>query len=147
PGDAAKLVSAIDGAMEEGQSSTSFKGEEIPATPSSRAAVQNVADLEEEISRQTVESGTEKEPSAEPPTYFLKVGENFETLEYSRFTTATDRTAPFDPPPLPSCVRSTAKAHQVDAFAWLTEAWERKVPGLLLADDMGLGKTFQALTF
>src|SRR3546814_8504583 len=48
---------------------------------------------------------------------------------------------------LPQGLKSEPKPHQRDAFAWLAEAWGRKLPGVLLADDMGLGKTFQALMF
>src|SRR5690606_8223136 len=70
-----------------------------------------------------------------------------ETLEYSRIVGPSPTVAPFAPPAMPSSVRSSPKPHQVEAFAWMTEAWERKVPGVLLADDMGLGKTFEALTF
>ena len=39
------------------------------------------------------------------------------------------------------------KAHQLEGFAWLVEAWRSGWPGVLLADDMGLGKTYQALAF
>ena len=39
------------------------------------------------------------------------------------------------------------KAHQLEGFVWLVEAWRRGWPGVLLADDMGLGKTYQALAF
>ena len=147
PGEAEELVGAIDAAIERGQRSTFFKGEDVPANLASRDAVQNVANLETEISQHAAAGNDEKGPSAELPTYFLKVGENFETLEYSRLVGPSANAAPFAPPAMPSSVRSTPKPHQVDAFAWLTEAWERKIPGVLLADDMGLGKTFEALSF
>lgn len=39
------------------------------------------------------------------------------------------------------------KAHQLEGFDWLVEAWTAGWPGVLLADDMGLGKTYQALAF
>lgn len=39
------------------------------------------------------------------------------------------------------------KAHQIEGFDWLVEAWTSGWPGVLLADDMGLGKTYQALAF
>ena len=39
------------------------------------------------------------------------------------------------------------KAHQLEGFAWLVEAWRSGWPGVLLADDMELGKTYQALAF
>lgn len=147
PGEAETLLGAIDDAIEEGKPKTSFKGEDVPATPASRTAVKNVVDLEEEIARDGEQQGGNKEPSVALATFFLKVGENFETLEYSRLAPSPAGTQAFAPPSMPASVRSTPKPHQVEAFAWLTEAWERRMPGLLLADDMGLGKTFQALTF
>lgn len=147
PGEAAELLGKIDTAIHGAQQTTAFKGEDVPATPASRTAVKSVVDLEAEIAKDAPESGQEKEPPAELPTYFLKVGENFETLEYSRLNAHNADARDFIPPAMPAGVRSTPKPHQIEAFAWLTEAWDRKVPGLLLADDMGLGKTFQALTF
>jgi hypothetical protein len=147
PGDAEKLVVAIDTAIDRGERSTPFKGEAVPANPAARAAVQNIADLEVEIAHQATSGGDEKGPGAELPTYFLKVGENFETLEYSRLADPSAPEENFAAPAIPALVRSVPKAHQVDAFHWLVEAWSRKTPGVLLADDMGLGKTFEALTF
>jgi superfamily II DNA or RNA helicase len=43
--------------------------------------------------------------------------------------------------------RNKPKAHQLDGFTWLVQAWVQGWPGVLLADDMGLGKTYQALAF
>lgn len=37
--------------------------------------------------------------------------------------------------------RFTLRPHQVDASRKITNAWERKARGFLLADDVGLGKT------
>ena len=147
PGEAAVLLDKIDIAIKGGQTTTPFKGEDVPTTSASRTAVKGVVDLEAEIAKDAEENDLDEEPPAEIPTYFLKVGENFETLEYSRLAAKTKDSINFVPPALPACVRSSPKPHQVEAFAWLTEAWDQKVPGLLLADDMGLGKTFQALTF
>ena len=147
PGEAETLLGAIDDAIEGGKPKTTFKGGDVPATPASRTAVKSVVDLEAEIAQDGRQSSEEKEPPVALATYFLKVGENFETLEYSRLATSPAGAQEFAAAPMPTCVRSTPKPHQVEAFAWLTEAWEKHVPGLLLADDMGLGKTFQALTF
>ncbi|MFB0613981.1 DEAD/DEAH box helicase [Aurantiacibacter poecillastricola] len=147
PGEAEELLGKIDRAIDGGQKTTAFKGEDVPATPVSRTAVKSVVDLETEIANDTEKGSDNQELPAQLPTYFLKVGENFETLEYSRLTAQATDAVNFVPPPMPACVRSSPKPHQIEAFAWLTEAWDRKVPGLLLADDMGLGKTFQALTF
>lgn len=147
PGDAEKLVAAIDAAIDKGYRSAPFKGEAVPANPAARAAVQNIAHLEAEIALQATGDSDEKGPGTELPTYFLKVGENFEALDYSRLAGPFAHAENFEPPAIPALVRSVPKAHQVEAFCWLTEAWARKTPGVLLADDMGLGKTFQALTF
>src|SRR3546814_20445328 len=72
---------------------------------------------------------------------------NFEQLDYARLPRPTSAPEPFEVPALPQGLNSEPKPHQRDAFAWLAEAWGRKLPGVLLADDMGLGKTFQAPMF
>lgn len=147
PGEAGQLVSAIDAAIAAGQTTAPFKGTDVPANPASKAAATSLADLEGQIAEHSLQAAADREPSSELPTYFLKVGENFETLEYSRLAKGYESSEAFVPPPLPTSVQSKPKAHQIEAFAWLTEAWRRQTPGLLLADDMGLGKTFEALTF
>lgn len=147
PGEAQVLLEEIDRAIENGEKTVKFKGEDVPATPISRTAVQGVAELEAEITNGMGGNSEEQQLPANLPTYFLKVGENLETLEYTRLDSHPVEASQFAPPKMPTCVRSSPKPHQIEAFTWLTEAWSRKVPGLLLADDMGLGKTFQALTF
>ena len=72
--------------------------------------------------------------------------ENFEAVEYNRqFTPRTDC---LDASP-PECLNPgiTLKAHQLKGVEWLTEAYNRGFPGVLMADDMGLGKTLQSLAF
>lgn len=149
PGEARQVEKAIDDAIDQGKETASFRNEEIPATAEAKNAAKNIADLEDEIAKAAagLDAESEEEPKLELPTYFLKVGENFEELDYARLVDRAAAEQTFAPPSIPSGVRSTPKAHQTEGFAWLTEAWARKVPGLLLADDMGLGKTFQALTF
>ncbi|MBR6198720.1 MAG: DEAD/DEAH box helicase [Spirochaetales bacterium] len=39
------------------------------------------------------------------------------------------------------------KDYQKDGIAWMSEFYNKKSPGVILADDMGLGKTFQVLSF
>lgn len=37
--------------------------------------------------------------------------------------------------------------HQKEALSWMSDLWNKGVPGGLLADDMGLGKTIECLSF
>lgn len=147
PEDAATLHDTIEHAQQRGDTSVTYKGKEIPVTDEAKSAAKAVADVAYEQERMASIPLREAPAAFELPTYFLKVGENFETLEYSRISAPTKDGSQFEPPAIPQVVRSNPKPHQIEGFAWLAEAWHRGKPGILLADDMGLGKTFQALTF
>lgn len=147
-GEAETLAGQVEKAIEEGHESLVWREETIPANRATLQSALAIAALERQAS-QVSEDRTDFE-HFEPEkieTFFLQVGENFEQLDYARLPRPDVAAEPFDVPALPKGLRSEPKPHQLDAFAWLTEAWERKVPGVLLADDMGLGKTFQALMF
>ncbi|RNJ61804.1 MAG: ATP-dependent helicase [Porphyrobacter sp. IPPAS B-1204] len=147
PGDAEILVGDIETAIESGNETVAWRDESIPATTATLQATRGIADLEREIAAETSgrsQSETDREPVE---TYFLQVGENFEQLDYARLPRPQIAQEPFRVPTIPKGLKSEPKPHQCEAFAWLTEAWERRLPGVLLADDMGLGKTFQALMF
>ena len=147
PGEAETLASSVETAIEAGSETIAWRDEDIPATNATLQAARAIADLEQQIAS---ESGGQSpgEADREPiEIFFLQIGENFEQLDYARLPRSKSDSAPFNVPALPQGLKSEPKPHQVDAFAWLTEAWERKLPGVLLADDMGLGKTFQALMF
>lgn len=147
PEDAAMLLETIESAQECGKASIQYKGADIPATDAAKSAAKAVADVVYEQKRLDSIPRQEAPSALDLPTYFLKVGENFETLNFSKISASADTDSPFETPAIPEMVRSTPKPHQVEGFAWLTEAWHWGKPGLLLADDMGLGKTFQALMF
>ena len=147
PGEAETIADDVETAIEAGSETIAWHDENIPATLATLKAARAIADLERQIAS---ESGgpSPGEVDREPiEIFFLQVGENFEQLDYARLPRPKSDSAPFKVPALPQGLKSEPKPHQLDAFAWLTEAWERRLPGVLLADDMGLGKTFQALMF
>ena len=148
PGEAEKLACDVETAIDAGKETVSWAADEIPATPATLQAARAIANLEDEISRVREERAEfELSPTETAEIFFLQVGENFEQLDYARLPRPSAGVTSFELPELPDGMRSNPKPHQVQAFAWFAEAWERRLPGVLLADDMGLGKTFQALMF
>ena len=145
PEQARPLADQIAKARETGAPTVLFEGQEVPASAAAQSAAEALATLVYE--QEPLEPGRVNEPRPSIQTFFLKVGENFETLDYSRLAAQPIGSLPSEPPAFPTVVRSTPKPHQLEGYAWLTEAWRRGMPGVLLADDMGLGKTFQALAF
>lgn len=134
----------VDAAIAANQPSVMIAGVEVPATPATISAIDDLIAL--------FPNGPDpqpKEPSGPPPEVanklFLQVRDNLEDVEYAPLVRVETAAAP--PPSLPSGVRTILKPHQVEGFKWLTSAWRTQRPGALLADDMGLGKTLQALTF
>lgn len=144
--DAKQVVREVNAAMARGDESVWWKGESLPATAETCKSAESIAALEREVEAADSETVSHDEPPEPLQTFFLQVGQNFETLDYARLPRPEGITT-YVPPPLPGGIVSSPKPHQLDAFAWLTEAWSRKLPGVLLADDMGLGKTFQSLMF
>lgn len=147
PGEAEVIAAEVEKAINAGDDTINWQDETIPATHATLQSTRAIADLEHQIEAEMRGSPGSEVESDSTETFFLQVGQNFEQLDYARLPRPKAEAAPFVVPGLPEGLRSTPKQHQLAAFAWLTEAWERKIPGVLLADDMGLGKTFQALMF
>lgn len=147
PGEAEIIVGDVEKAINAGADTIDWRDETIPATHATLQSARAIADLEHQIEAEMRGSPGNEAESESTETFFLQVGQNFAQLDYARLPRPKAEAAPFVVPDLPEGLRSTPKQHQVAAFAWLTEAWERNIPGVLLADDMGLGKTFQALMF
>lgn len=78
---------------------------------------------------------------------FLTVRDNLEEVAFAPAIISPVTADNERPPALPKRLRTILKPHQEKGFHWLTRAFRRGQPGVLLADDMGLGKTLQALTF
>lgn len=147
PGEAEILVGNLETAIKAGDETVAWGDESIPATTATLQATRGIADLERQIAAKTGDQSPSELGREPVEIFFLQVGENFEQLDYARLPRPTSSPEPFEVPALPQGLKSEPKPHQRDAFAWLTEAWGRRLPGVLLADDMGLGKTFQALMF
>ncbi len=147
PGEAEVLAGSLETAIKAGDETVVWHDDKIPATPATLQATRGIADLERQIAAESghqPQSEQEREPTE---IFFLQVGQNFEQLDYARLPRPRLAPALFEIPAIPQGLKSEPKPHQRDGFAWLTEVWDRKLPGVLLADDMGLGKTFQALMF
>ena len=147
PGEAETIASEVETAIDAGKETIAWRDESIPATPTTLQAARAIADLEREIADEVEGRASDRTERESVDIFFLQVGENFEQLDYARLPRPDAELQDFDVPELPKGLRSEPKPHQVKAFAWFVEAWERRMPGVLLADDMGLGKTFQALMF
>ncbi len=147
PGEAEILAGDLETAIKAGDETVAWRDESIPATTATLQATRGIADLERQIAAKTGDQSPSEHERESVEIFFLQVGENFEQLDYARLPRPTSAPEPFEVPALPQGLKSEPQPHQRDAFAWLTEAWGRRLPGVLLADDMGLGKTFQALMF
>lgn len=147
PGEAETIASEVETAIDAGKETIAWRDESIPATPATLQAARAIADLERGIADEVEGRASDRTERESVDIFFLQVGENFEQLDYARLPRPDAEVQDFDAPELPKGLRSEPKPHQVQAFAWFAEAWERRMPGVLLADDMGLGKTFQALMF
>ena len=147
PGEAETIASEVETAIDTGKETIAWRDESIPATPATLQAARAIADLEREIADEVEGRASDRTERESVDIFFLQVGEKFEQLDYARLPRPDAELQDFDVPELPKGLRSEPKPHQVQAFAWFAEAWERRMPGVLLADDMGLGKTFQALMF
>lgn len=145
-GEAREISLQVKQALSDNVEKIIWKGEEIPASSATLRAVNGIAALETQVSEnENSFIKNEKVPALE--TFFLQVDQNFEQVNFARLPRPEASNITFNAPPIPSGLISKPQAHQERAFVWLAEAWEKKIPGVLLADDMGLGKTFEALTF
>lgn len=138
------LRDRVANAIEAGETVVDHEGQQIPATPETLAAL-------DELATQSLVPVESAQPDAEPPDesaptgrHVLQIELNFEDIGFRRVH------HPRKPAPeaaMPAGVKTALKPHQVAGVEWLQGAWRAGCPGVLLADDMGLGKTLQALAF
>jgi SNF2 family DNA or RNA helicase len=139
-----RLIQRVDAAIAAGQSSVNIDGAEIPATPTSRAALEQrlkAVQAEEEPENERVIED-ELDPRIGP--IILDTADNLEDLTWD--AKISQRTQPV-PDALPEVVKSNLKEHQTESFQWKLTAWAAGLPGVLNADEQGLGKTLQAIAF
>ena len=84
-----------------------------------------------------------KESHERPKIFALKIKDNFERVDYEKFS--SERATEF----FADVLRPETKLlpHQKSGVALMAQLWQKGWHGILLADDMGLGKTLQTLTF
>lgn len=137
------VIERISAAIAAGAEVIVIDGKEVPATPATMQALENLLALE---SASSAASNTDRDPPAElSGKLFLQVHDNLEDMAYAPLARA--QAAPSKPAEVPASVTTALKPHQLTGFRWMVDAWRAGRPGVLLADDMGLGKTLQALTF
>ena len=144
PDQVERLIEEVDVAIAAGVPTVSVGGAEIPATPSSRAALEQrletILNPEEPGKRPVVE----EEIDTRDGPIILDTADNIEDLTWAAKVTPRTRLAPDT---LPEVVKSELKGHQTDSFRWKLDAWSAGIPGVLNADEQGLGKTLQAIAF
>ncbi len=119
----------------------------IPVNEQTIAAIDALRPYAAPQTRDETESVPDQEaPLPSASKLFLVVKDNFEEVAYSAEAELVPG-AENGPIALPGRIKSTLKAHQIDGVNWLVSAYQRGLPGVLLADDMGLGKTLQSIAF
>lgn len=120
-------------------------GVQIPVTPETKAAVQQLIPKSPDTYVNPKNDVTiEQAVPVTQPTIML-VKENLETLDY--IVQRIPRELYPKTNGIPDSVRTEPKPHQQFGFEWLCNNYKLGSRGVLLADDMGLGKTFQSLMF
>lgn len=146
PDEAGVLLADLKTAVEAGQPTVLFRGEDLPATAETIATVERacVAALETvKVEKPNQESRPRKTPDAEQPSVLIPAS----LLHELTFEAGKSPRKTLIAPGLPASLQTMLKPHQEQGLQWLQQAYSCGYPGVLLADDMGLGKTLQALSF
>ncbi|PWJ19366.1 DEAD/DEAH box helicase [Jannaschia seohaensis] len=144
PDQVERLIHQVDAAIAAGEPTVNVNGAEIPATPTSRTALEQRLEAirirEEPEDKSVIEE--EVDPRIGP--IILDTSDNLEDLNWAAKIRPRAQLAPDT---LPDVVKSTLKGHQTESFLWKQKAWAAGLPGILNADEQGLGKTLQAIAF
>ena len=145
-----ELVKRIEEALGRGESSITFRGQEILVDGADISALKDLARRIKGKGEPSGEASGRKEKE-EPEGFREKkklmgplLKTNLEELEYQ----AEQNRHPQYVHPFEGLKDGfSLYPHQVECLEWLEDLWRRGWPGALLADDMGLGKTLQSLSF
>jgi superfamily II DNA or RNA helicase len=144
PDQVERLIQKVDVAIATGVPTVSVGGAEIPATPSSRAALEQHLETIRNPEEQEKRPVIEEEIDTRDGPIILDTAGNIEDLTWAAKVSPRTRLAPGT---LPEVVKSALKGHQTESFRWKLDAWSAGLPGVLNADEQGLGKTLQAIAF
>jgi superfamily II DNA or RNA helicase len=139
-----QLIRKVDAAIAAGEPTVNFNGAEIPATPTSRAALEQRLETIRDREAAEDKSVIKEEVDQRIGPIILDTSDNLEDLTWATKISPRNRLAPET---LPEVVNSALKEHQTESFLWKLEAWAAGLPGILNADEQGLGKTLQAIAF
>lgn len=140
-----EALAAVELAVREERATFDFRGQEVPATEQTRAALADLGELVH-ASQVADTAASDVAPASLAGRYFLQVRDNLEDVTFAPIVRAAATTTGARAS-IPETIRSSPKPHQTKGFDWLVSCWRNGSPGALLADDMGLGKTYQALAF
>ncbi|WP_297778217.1 DEAD/DEAH box helicase [uncultured Roseovarius sp.] len=144
PDQVERLIQQVDAAIADGQPSVNVDGAEIPATQTSRAALEQRLEAIRNIEAPEKKPIIEEEIDSRIGPIILDTADNLEDLTWAAKISPRTRLVPET---LPEVVKSALKGHQTESFRWKLEAWAAGLPGILNADEQGLGKTLQAIAF
>jgi superfamily II DNA or RNA helicase len=138
------LIDQVNTAITSGAGSVTVDETEIPANPTTKAALEQR--LEAIRSPQDTEEGPVIEGDLDAVTgpIILETADNLSELRWAAKVRPRTMLAPDS---LPEVVKSAMKGHQTESFRWKLDAWTSGLPGVLNADEQGLGKTLQAIAF
>ena len=139
------LMEDLKKAMENGISTISVDGRDIPVSEELITAIGEILperpDLEENDDDEKQEKDTKNN------VYIGAISQdNFEYIKYKEILKLPDSSLSYV---LPRVIKPSTMLlqHQEEGFNWLIDCYNTGLPGVLLADDMGLGKTLQTLVF
>ena len=146
PDDLPGVLERLEAAIEQGKPSVRIDGVDVPATPKTITAVEELVRRLQPVQppTQPVQPPTPaSSQDANGPDQVLIVIDNLETVGFRRERKKRQTGIASTEPAL----NSILLPHQRDGLAWLQRHWDAGSWGVLLADDMGLGKTIEALAF
>jgi len=144
PDQVEQLIGEVEQAMAVGAPTVDVGGAEIPATQTTRVA------LEQRLEKLRGGGETDPVPGPDEPVeqqvgpIIVDTADNLSELRWAARVKPRIRLAPDS---LPEVVQADLKGHQLDSFRWKLDAWSAGLPGVLNADEQGLGKTLQAIAF
>ncbi|MCW5714487.1 MAG: DEAD/DEAH box helicase [Bauldia sp.] len=133
-----ELRSRVAEAINQGAAEVLVDGATLPAN----AEILKALDI-----RLAAASGADRGPGGDPrgsESLILDTKDNYSEVAFER--KEQGRSSLIDNA-VPSHVRTSLKAHQVESLTWQIEAWRAGLPGILNADEQGLGKTLQTIAF
>lgn len=144
PAQISRLIQQVDLAIAAGRPKVTVDGEDIPATATTRAALEQRLDVLLNPVDPEAQPVIEDDLKVSTGPIILETANNIEDLTWAAKLRPRTRLASDT---LPDVVKSALKDHQIDSFRWKLEAWTVGLPGILNADEQGLGKTLQAIAF